>query len=46
MVNEEYKIVRVKEHYEVYKNGEFCCSADTLVEAAQEIEAMRYVWEK
>ena len=45
-MNEEYKVVRVKEHYEVYYNGEFYCSADTLVEAAQEIEAIRYVWDK
>ena len=45
-MNEEYKVVRVKEHYEVYKNGEFYCSADTPVEAAREIEAIRYVWDK
>lgn len=45
-MEEEYKVVRVREHYEVYKNEEFYCSADTLVEAAQEIEAIRYVWDK
>lgn len=46
MVNEEYKVIRVKEHYEVYCNDEFYCTADTPVEAAQEIEAIRYVWDK
>ena len=34
----EYKIVPVHEHYEVYLNGKFFCSADTLTEAAKEIE--------
>ena len=46
MVNDEYKVIRVKEHYEVYKNGTFYCSADTPVEAAMEIEAIRYTWDK
>ena len=45
-MNEEYKVVRVMEHYEVYKNGEFYCSAETPVEAAMEIEAIRYTWDK
>lgn len=38
---EETKIVHVKDHYEVYINGEFYCSADTVVEAAKEIENER-----
>lgn len=35
---EETKIVHVQDHYEVYIDGEFYCSADTVVEAAKEIE--------
>lgn len=34
----EYKIVPVHEHYNVYINGEFYCSADTWSEAVREIE--------
>ena len=45
-MNEEYSVVRVKEHYEVYKNGEFYCTTDNVIEAAQEIEAIKYVWDK
>ena len=33
-----FKMNKVKEHYEMYRNGEFFCSADTPVEAAQEID--------
>lgn len=33
-----FDIVAVKEHYEVYINGEFYCSADTAHEAALDIE--------
>lgn len=33
-----YKIVHVKEHYEIYYNGQFPCSADTKHEAEKEIE--------
>lgn len=33
-----FEIIPVKEHYEVYLNGEFFCSADTESEAAKEIE--------
>lgn len=33
-----YKIIHVKEHYEVYCNGEFFCSADTIREANNEID--------
>ena len=46
MTNDEYKVIRVKGHYEVYKNDEFYCSAETIVEAAKEIEAINYVWDK
>ena len=46
-MNEDvFKMVKVKEHYEVYCNDEFYCSADTPVEAAMEIEAIRYTWDK
>lgn len=31
-------IVHVKDHYEVYCNGEFFCSADTIHEAKKEID--------
>lgn len=32
------KIVHNQDHYEVYINGKFYCSADTITEAAREIE--------
>ena len=35
---DETKIVHVNGRYEVYINGEFYCSADSVVEAAKEIE--------
>ena len=41
----DYKIIPVKEHYEVYRNGKFYCSADNPVEAANEIENIRYLGE-
>ena len=41
MHDDEYTILPVMEHYEVYHNGNFICSADTVVEAAKEIESMR-----
>lgn len=34
----DIKIIAVKEHYEVYLDGEFFCSADNAIEAAKEIE--------
>ena len=37
-MNNDYNIVRVNGHYEVYINGKFFCSADTVTEAANEIE--------
>ena len=46
-MNDNYfTMTKVKEHYEVYINGEFYCSADNPVEAAQEIENARYTWDK
>lgn len=38
---ESFDILRVREHFEVYINGEFLCSADTYTEAAKEIEMVR-----
>ena len=35
---EQYKIISVKGHYEVYHYGKFFCSADTKGEALREIE--------
>lgn len=40
-MNEDYKITPVREHYEVYLNGEFFCSADTYREAENEIVKRR-----
>ena len=37
-MDEEYKIIAVRGHYEVYYNGKFWCSADTYNEAVREIE--------
>lgn len=34
----QYDIVKRNDHYEVYKDGQFMCSADDVVEAANEIE--------
>ena len=33
-----YNIIKKYEHYEVYVDGKFYCSADTVMEAVQEIE--------
>ena len=40
--DEQYKIIDVKGHYEVYlkQTGEFICSADTRSEAEEEIREM------
>ena len=38
---EQYKIIPVRGHYEVYHNGKFICSADSPTEAAKEIEEER-----
>jgi hypothetical protein len=37
----EYEIIAVKGHYEVYRDGQFFCTADTHFEAAKEIEKDR-----
>lgn len=34
----DYEIVREQDHYKVYIDGEFYCTADTVSEAAHEIE--------
>lgn len=34
----KYSIAPVYDHYEVYINGKFYCSADTWFEAVREIE--------
>ncbi len=41
MHDDEYTILPVMEHYNVYHNGKFICSADNVVEAAKEIEIIR-----
>lgn len=39
--DEQYKIIDIRGHYEVYSNtGEFVCSADTRSEAEEEIREM------
>ena len=35
-----YSINKKDDHYEVYINGEFYCSADTIEEAANEINEL------
>lgn len=37
-----YKIKRKYDHYEVYINGKFYCTADTQEEAAREVEEYFY----
>lgn len=36
------KIIRKHDHYEVYVNGKFYCSTDTLTEAAEELDRVRW----
>lgn len=36
-----YKIIHTREHYEVYIDGKFYCSADNRTEAEKEIEEYR-----
>lgn len=38
---ESYNIIHVNDHYEVYIDGKFYCSADTVTEAAKEIENVK-----
>lgn len=35
---DEIKIIPNNGHYDVYINGKFYCSADSVIEAAKEIE--------
>lgn len=37
-----YELRHVKEHIEVYLNGEFLFSADTVQEAFREMETVQY----
>ena len=37
----EFEIRKVKDHYEIFLNGEFQFSADDITEAAKEIERMK-----
>ena len=37
-----YEIKPVNGHYEVYVNGEFKCSADTMPEAVSELEKIMF----
>ena len=34
----DYKIIHVNDHYEVYIDEKFCCSADTIQEAVKEVD--------
>lgn len=36
-MDDDYRIIHVREHYEAYINGNFYCSADTYEEAETEI---------
>jgi hypothetical protein len=38
---ETLHIIHVNGHYEVYINGEFYCSTDSMMEAINEVENMR-----
>lgn len=40
---EDINIIPVHDHYEVYIDGEFYCSADSVVEAAKEIEDVQHL---
>ena len=40
-MSNDYDIVRVMEHFEVYIDGKFYCSTDNMKEAVSEIEAYR-----
>lgn len=37
-----YKIIEKYGHFEVYIDGKFFCSADTMIEAVQEVENNYY----
>ena len=42
-VNNNIDIRKQMDHYVVYVNGEFFCTADTIVEACKELEREGYV---
>ena len=37
----EYEFIRKNGHIEVYKNGKFICSADTMREAEEEVLSLQ-----
>ena len=37
-MTKDYSIIHTNGHYEVYKNGKFHCSTDTIIEAVKEID--------
>lgn len=39
-MNQHWKIVHVNDHYNVYINDKFYCSADTFQEAIKELESL------
>lgn len=41
-----YKIIKKKEHYEVYIDGKFFCSTDTFAEACNEVEKVGKLYEE
>lgn len=43
MNNGRIEIIPVRGHYEVYLDGEFWFSADSISEVAQELEEVKYV---
>lgn len=42
MDDKEYKIIPKNGHYEVYIDNEFQCSADTMIEAVDELEKILF----
>ena len=37
-----YEVTRQHDHYAVYVDGSFYCSADTVTEAMKEVDNLRY----
>lgn len=37
-MNHDFNIIHVNDHYEIYIDGKFYCSTDTITEATKEIE--------
>lgn len=40
-MNHDLDIIHVNDHYEVYIDGKFYCSADTVTEAVKEVENVK-----